>query len=64
MELSGSERFVPLTSEVDCSSMLSMDVEVSIKDGGDNGEVILGEVELVVREAMDSWLAGCWGDEG
>lgn len=45
----------PLRSEakgdVDCASMLSMDVEVSIEDGGDNdGEVILGKVEAVARE--------------
>lgn len=56
----------PLMSEakrdVDCASMLSMDVEVSIKDGGDNGEVILGEVEAVVRET-DSWLIASWDDE-
>jgi hypothetical protein len=41
-----------------------MDVEVSIKDGGDNGEMILGEVEEVVRE-MESWLIiASWDDEG
>lgn len=65
MTLSASGR--PLRSEakgdVDCTSMLSMDVEVSIKDGGDNGEVILGEVELVVR-GNDSWLFASWSDEG
>ena len=58
---------VPLRSDekrdIDCASMLSMDVEVSIKDGGDNGEVILGEVELVVR-ADESWLGASLGDEG
>ena len=58
---------VPLRSDekgdIDCASMLSMDVEVSIKDGGDNGEVILGEVELVVR-AGESWLGASLGDEG
>lgn len=67
MVLSASGKFRPLRSEakgdVDCASMLSMDVEVSIKDGGDNGEVILGEVELVVRET-DSWLIASWDDEG
>jgi hypothetical protein len=60
-----SDRFTPLRSEVkgdvDCASMLSMDAEVSIKDGGDNGEVILGEVELAMR---DSWLFASWEDEG
>ena len=66
--LSSSGKFrPPLRSEVkgdvDCASMLSMDVEVSIKDGGDNGEVILGEVEAVVRET-DSWLIASWEDEG
>jgi hypothetical protein len=54
MVLSASGKFRPLRSEakvdVDCASTLSMDAEVSIKDGGDNGEVILGEEELVVRE--------------
>lgn len=58
MELSGSERFAPLRSDVkgdvDCASMLSMDVEVSIRDGGDNGELKLGEVELVVRGWVES----------
>ena len=57
----------PLRSEakgdVDCASMLSMDVEVSIKDGGDNGEVILGEVEAAVR-GTDSWLIASLDDEG
>lgn len=66
--LSASGKFrPPLRSEVkedaDCASMLSMDVEVSIKDGGDKGEVILGEVEAVVRET-DSWLVPSWDDEG
>jgi hypothetical protein len=67
--LSASEKFRPplrseVKGEVDCASMLSMDVEVSIKDGGDNGEMILGEVEEVVRE-MESWLIiASWDDEG
>lgn len=50
--------------DADCASMVSMDEEeVSIKDGGDNGEVMLGTVELVVKEA-NSWLCGWRGDEG
>ena len=66
--LSASGKFrPPLRSEVkgdvDCASMLSMDVEVSIKDGGDNGEVILGEVEAAVR-GTDSWLIASLDDEG
>ena len=66
--LSTSGKFrPPLRTEgkgdVDCASMLSTDVEVSIKDGGDNGEVILGEVEAVVRET-ESWLNASWDDEG
>ena len=65
---SASGRFrPPLRSEakgdVDCASMLSMEVEVSIKDGGDNGEVMLGDVEAVVRET-DSWVIASWDDEG
>lgn len=64
MELSASDRFTPLMSDGKGEvSMLSMDDEVSIKDGGDNGEMRLSEVEVVVRDA-DSWLAGSWGDEG
>ena len=66
--LSASEKFrPPLRSEVkgdaDCASMLSMDVEVSIEDGGDIGEVIWGEVDVVVSET-DWWLIGSWDDEG
>lgn len=65
--LSASGKLRPLRSVVkgdaDCASMLSMDVEVSIKDGGDNGEVILGKVELVVR-GTDSWLIASWDEEG
>lgn len=68
--LSASGKFRPplrseVKGEVDCASMLSMDVEVSIKDGGDNGEreVILGEVEAVVR-GMDLWPICSWDDEG
>lgn len=68
MVLSASGKIRPalrseVKGEVDCASMLSMDVEVSIKDGGDNGEVILGEVEVVVRET-DSWVIASWDDEG
>ena len=63
MALSASEMLTPLRSEakgdVDCASMLSMDMEVSIKDG----EMILGEVELVVR-GTDSWPFASWGEEG
>ena len=65
--LSASVRFTPLRSkakgDVDWASMLSMDMEVSIRDGGDNGEVILGTVELVVREANSLLFVSC-GEEG
>lgn len=52
-----------IKGEVDCASMLSMDVVVSIKDGGDNGEVIQGEVEAAVR-GTDLWPICSWDDEG
>lgn len=52
MTLSESGRFKPLVKgEADCESMVSIDLEVSIEDGGDSEEVMLGEVELVVRDA-------------
>ena len=66
--LSASGKFRPplrseLKGDVDCASMLSMDVEVSIEDEGDNGEMILDELEVAVR-GTDSWLIPSWDDEG
>lgn len=50
MTLSESGRLKPLVKgEADCVSMVSIDLEVSIED--DSEEVMLGEVELVVRDA-------------